>query len=34
MQLHTQKMSEFDEKLNALIDIVAKMQGGMETRPS
>jgi hypothetical protein len=34
MQLHTQKMSEFDDKLNALIDIVGKMQGGMETRPS
>jgi hypothetical protein len=34
MQLHTQKMSNFDDKLNALIDIVGKMQGGMETRPS
>jgi hypothetical protein len=33
MKLHRQKMSEFDDKLNALIDIVAKMQGGMETRP-
>src|SRR5271165_5324340 len=31
---HTEAMSEFDEKLNALIDIVGKMQGGMETRPS
>jgi len=27
-------MNEFDEKLNALIEIVGKMQGGMETRPS
>ena len=34
MKLHAQKMSEFDEKLNALIDIVGKMQGGMEARPS
>ena len=34
MRLHTQKMNEFDEKLNALIEIVGKMQGGMETRPS
>jgi len=34
MTLHTQKMSEFHEKLNALIDIVGKMQGGMESRPS
>ena len=31
---HTEAMSEFDEKLNALIDIVGKMKGGMETRPS
>jgi hypothetical protein len=34
MKLHVQKMSEFDEKLNALIDIVGKMQRGMESRPS
>jgi 3-dehydroquinate dehydratase len=34
MRKHTQQMSEFDEKLNALIDIVGKMQGGMESRPS
>jgi len=34
MKLHTQKMSEFDEKLNALIDIVAGVQRGMESRPS
>jgi hypothetical protein len=32
MRLHTQRMSEFDEKLNALINIVGKMQGGMESR--
>jgi len=34
MSRHTQKMSEFDDKLNALIDIVARMQGGMESRSS
>jgi hypothetical protein len=34
MRLHAQKMNEFDEKLNALIDIVGKMQGGMESRPN
>jgi len=34
MKLHTQKMNEFDDKLNALIDIVSRMQGGMETRPN
>jgi len=34
MRTHTQKMSELDEKLNALIDIVSRMQGGMESRPS
>ena len=33
-QKHTEAMSEFDEKLNALIDTVGKMQGGMETRPN
>ena len=33
LRLHTQ-MGEFDEKLNALIDIVTRMQGGMESRPS
>ncbi|MGA7414395.1 MAG: hypothetical protein WBW33_28250 [Bryobacteraceae bacterium] len=33
-QKHTEAMSEFDEKLNALIDIVGRMQGGMETRRS
>jgi len=32
MTLHTQKMSEFDDKLNALIDVVSRMQGGMESR--
>jgi hypothetical protein len=32
MRLHTQKMGEFDDKLNALIEIVGKMQGGMESR--
>jgi hypothetical protein len=34
MRLHTPKMTEFDEKLNALIDFGGKMQGCMETRPS
>jgi hypothetical protein len=34
LSLHTQKMGEFDEKLNALIDIISRMQGGMESRPS
>ena len=34
MKLHTQKMNEFDDKLNALIDIVSRMQGGMEARPN
>ncbi len=34
MRLHAQKMNEFDQKLNALIDIVGKMQGGMESRPN
>jgi len=34
MRKHTQKMSEFDEKLNALVDVVSRMQGGMESRPS
>ncbi len=33
IKLHTQKMAEFDEKLNALIDIVSRPQGGMESRP-
>jgi hypothetical protein len=31
---HVLRMSEFDEKLNALIDIVSRMQGGMESRPN
>jgi uncharacterized coiled-coil protein SlyX len=31
---HEQAMSEIDEKLNALITIVGKMQGGIESRPS
>jgi len=34
MHLHAQKMNEFDEKLNALIDVVGRMQGGMESRPN
>jgi hypothetical protein len=34
MRLRVQKMGEFDEKLNALVEIVVKMPGGMETRPS
>ena len=29
---HAEAMSEFDDKLNALIEIVGRMQGGMETR--
>ena len=29
---HETMMSEFDEKLNALIDIVGRMQGGAEAR--
>jgi 4'-phosphopantetheinyl transferase EntD len=33
MKLHTQKMNEFDDKLNALINVVAPMRGGMEFRP-
>jgi hypothetical protein len=33
-QRHRLRMAEFDEKLNALIDIVSRMQGGMETRPN
>jgi hypothetical protein len=33
-RLHIQQMNEFDEKLNALIEIVGKMRGGMETRPN
>jgi hypothetical protein len=32
MRLHTYKMSEFDDKLNALLDIIGKRQGGMESR--
>jgi flagellar biosynthesis chaperone FliJ len=28
------KHREIDEKLNALIDVVGKMQGGIESRPS
>ena len=31
---HTQAMGEIDDKLNALIDVVSRMQGGMESRPS
>ena len=31
---HEAAMQEFDGKLNALIDIVSRMQGGMESRPS
>lgn len=31
---HQQAIREIDEKLNALIDIVGKMQGGMESRPN
>jgi hypothetical protein len=31
---HALRMSEFDEKLNALIDIVSRWQGGMESRPN
>jgi hypothetical protein len=31
---HQQAIREMDEKLNALIDIVGKMQGGLESRPS
>ena len=34
MRYHTLKMKEFDEKLNALIDIGSRMQCGMETRPN
>ncbi len=34
MLRHTEKMREFDDKLNALIDIVGRMQGGMESRPN
>ncbi len=30
---HQQAIQEIDAKLNALIDIVGKMQGGMESRP-
>jgi hypothetical protein len=32
MRLHTRKMTEFDDKLNAVIDIIGKRQGGMESR--
>jgi uncharacterized coiled-coil protein SlyX len=31
---HQQVIREIDEKLNALIDVVGKMQGGIESRPS
>jgi len=31
---HEQVIREIDDKLNALIDVVAKMQGGIESRPS
>ncbi len=34
MKLHRQKMDEFDDKLNALIDIISRMQGGIEARPN
>ena len=30
---HEQAMREFDDKLNALINVVGNMQGGMESRP-
>ena len=30
---HELAMREFDEKLNALIDIVGRMQGGIEAHP-
>jgi uncharacterized coiled-coil protein SlyX len=30
---HQQAIQEIDAKLNALIDIVGKMQGGIESRP-
>jgi hypothetical protein len=33
-RVHQLRMQEFDEKLNALIDIVSRMQGGMEARPN
>jgi hypothetical protein len=31
---HKEAIREMDEKLNALIDIVGRMQGGMESRPN
>ncbi len=31
---HEQVIREIDDKLNALIDVVARMQGGIESRPS
>ncbi len=31
---HQTAMQEFDGKLNALIDIVGRMQGGMESHPN
>jgi len=31
---HEQVIREIDDKLNALIDVVGKMQGGMESRHS
>jgi len=31
---HEQIIREIDDKLNALINIVGKMQGGIESRPS
>ena len=34
MSKHTEQMSEITDKLNGLIDVVGKMQGGMESRPS
>jgi hypothetical protein len=29
---HELKMAEFDDKLNALIDMISRQQGGMESR--
>ena len=31
---HEQVIREIDDKLNALIDVVGRMQGGIESRPS
>jgi hypothetical protein len=32
MRRHTIRMDEFDDKLNALIKIVSRMQGGIESQ--